>query len=231
VGHQRYFEDESTASSRSERLYWDYEVFLKKCESRLASVVGGDGAIYAVRAGLFAPLRDDDINDFVNPLGIVLRGYRGVFEPEAVCYERAAASFEGEFRRKIRIVTRSLRGLLRVPGVLNPRRVGWFAYEILFHKLLRWFIPYFLILFFAANLALLGRGLPYLFLLGAQVALYGLAALGATKKLLAHKIFYVPYYFCLVNLAALFGTGGVFLGRTYTTWQPERSRQTAGRRG
>lgn len=229
VGHQRYSDDHGSAASRSESLYWSYEIYLKQCESRLGSVVGGDGAIYAIRAALFTPLRDDDINDFVNPLQIVWQGYRGVFDPEAVCYERAASSFHGEFRRKIRIVNRSVRGLFRVPGVLNPLRVGWFAYEILFHKLLRWFAPYLIVLVFATNLALVGTGNAVLYqaALAAQLVFYALALCGLNRQLQAYRCVYLPYYFCLVNAAALAGTLSALLGRTYTTWKPERADSAA----
>lgn len=225
VGHQRYLDAAGSAVSRAEQLYWAYEVFLKKCESRLGSVVGGDGAIYAIRAELFSPLEADDINDFVNPLQIVARGYRGVFDEEAFCHEHTASSFQGEFRRKTRIVNRSLRGLLRVPAVLNPLRVGWFAYQITFHKLLRWFVPYFLISLFLGTAALAGRGegSMYAALLGAQLVFYGAAAGRAWTPWGRSKVFYIPYYFCLVNLAAFRGTLSVLGGHRYVTWTPDRA--------
>ena len=110
VGHQRYSRG-TGAAARSESAYWTYEVKLKVWESRLSSVVGGDGAIMAIRRELFTPLRNDDINDFLIPLRIVVAGYRGVFDAEAFCYEDAAPDFAGEFKRKVRIVNRSFRAL------------------------------------------------------------------------------------------------------------------------
>ena len=68
----------------SENTYWDFELKLKSWESRLSSVVGGDGAIMAIRRELFSPLKPDDINDFVLPLRMVAAGYRGRFEPLAM---------------------------------------------------------------------------------------------------------------------------------------------------
>ena len=41
-----------------------YELAIKAMESRLHSVVGGDGAIYAIRSKLWEPLQQRDINDF-----------------------------------------------------------------------------------------------------------------------------------------------------------------------
>jgi cellulose synthase/poly-beta-1,6-N-acetylglucosamine synthase-like glycosyltransferase len=145
VGEQRYAENGLTVA-QSEATYERYEALIKEHESRVGSVVGGDGAIYAIRANLFRPLRADDISDLVNPLQIVVQGYRGVFEREAFCYENAAADYRGEFRRKARIVNRSLLGVMRHAQALNPARVGWFAYQLLLHKVVRWLVPFILLL-------------------------------------------------------------------------------------
>ena len=101
VGHAKYLKRNNSAA-RSENTYWRYETFIKNMESKLHSIVGGDGAIYAIRRQLYEPLQHTDINDFVNPLQIILKGYRGVFEPEAICWEETSGSFRKEFNRKIR---------------------------------------------------------------------------------------------------------------------------------
>jgi cellulose synthase/poly-beta-1,6-N-acetylglucosamine synthase-like glycosyltransferase len=222
AGHQRYLAAEGAAGA-SESLYWRYETWVKRLESRAGSVVGGDGAIMAIRAGLFEPLREDDINDFLLPLRIVARGYRGVFDPEAVCYGRTADSFRGEFRRKVRIVNRSFRALFRVPQVLNPFRVGVFAFQVLFHKLLRWFVPFFLLALAAAHvgLAIADDGL-FRWALPVHAAFYGLAALHAVPFARRWRLVYVPYYFCVVNAAAGLGILTCLLGLRFSTWKPER---------
>ncbi|MGB7328757.1 MAG: glycosyltransferase family 2 protein, partial [Rubripirellula sp.] len=122
VGRQSYTNINSS-SSDSENIYWSIELMMKAWESRLSSVVGADGAIYALRSELFEPLSAEDINDFLLPLKVVAKGYRGVFDPEAVCFEDAAPDFSGEFRRKRRIVNRSMRAVLKVREAMNPFRV------------------------------------------------------------------------------------------------------------
>ncbi len=223
VGHQRYSDDEGEVSF-AERLYWGLEVLVKSGETRVGSVVGGDGAIYAARARLFEPLRDDDLSDFVNPLQIVARGYRGVFEPDAVCLEDVASTYEGEFRRKTRIVNRALRAVLRVPAALNPLKVGFFSAQLVAHKLLRWFVPHFLLLLMACTVGLLIGGARGLIVVAfwAQVTFYALAALKFVPGLGASKLIYVPYYFCLANWASFIGTTRALGGRTVAVWQPER---------
>src|SRR5580765_906212 len=118
VGNARYYESGMESSSaKSESLYWKLEAYLKAKESSFASVVGGDGAIYAIRQELFTPLHATDINDFLNPLQIIACGYNGVYEPDAICYEEAAKSFTLEYQRKVRIISRSLNALRRIPAV------------------------------------------------------------------------------------------------------------------
>src|SRR5229473_6759201 len=158
VGNARYAEGaEQSSSAASEGLYWKLETWLKERESQLGSVVGGDGAIYAIRRELFTPLLPTDINDLLNPLQIIVQGYRGVYDSSAVCHEHAGDSFEKEFRRKVRIVSRSLNAVCRAPRVLLPwtQPRHWFA--LVSHKVLRWFVPVFLISIFVANLFLWGR--------------------------------------------------------------------------
>src|SRR5690606_22746592 len=140
VGAALYTDGDAGASARNENLYWRYEIAIKTMESRLHSVVGGDGAIYAIRTALWEPLQQRDINDFVNPLQIIAKGYRGVFDPEAKCFEETAGSFDKEIARKERIVNRSIRGLMRVRELLNPLHFGVFTLEVISHKLLRWLI-------------------------------------------------------------------------------------------
>ncbi|MGE3999267.1 MAG: glycosyltransferase family 2 protein, partial [Planctomycetaceae bacterium] len=141
VGHQRYYDDASI-SSTSESLYWRYETAIKVLESRVGSVVCGDGAIMAIRSELFEPLSADDINDLALPLKIVIRGYRGVFDPEAICYEHTAADMAAEFRRRVRIVNRSFRAVYRNWKALSPIHVGWFAVQLFLHKVVRWFVSF-----------------------------------------------------------------------------------------
>jgi len=222
VGHQRYVEEENAASV-SESLYWRYETWLKIHESEIGSVVCGDGAIYAIRRELFEPLKEDDINDFTIPLKIVIRGYRGIFDREAVCYEHTAADFGGEFRRKARIVNRSFRAVVRNPSVLNPLRVGLFSYQLSVHKLIRWFVPLFMVLMLAANvgLALMGNRLYELILLF-HLGFYLLALLRAVPALRDLKPIYIANYFCVVNAAAGLGLLNFLFGKSVSVWNPER---------
>jgi cellulose synthase/poly-beta-1,6-N-acetylglucosamine synthase-like glycosyltransferase len=231
VGNARYTERAGLApSAESEGLYWKLETWLKQKESGFGSVVGGDGAIYAIRRELFAPLRATDINDLLNPLQIIARGYRGVYEPSAVCYEEAGDSFEKEFRRKVRIVSRSLNAVRRAPVVLLPwtQFRHWFC--LVSHKLLRWFASVFLLTMFVSSL-LLWQSWIYRLAAILQLSFYVLAAaawaIGSRRS--ASKLLYLPYYFCLVNLASLVGIVEFLSGSLSPTWQTVRQESPATR--
>jgi len=225
TGDARYINKNSIAG-KTEDVYWSYERFLKKKESLINSMVGGDGAIYAIRKELYTPLKETDINDFVNPLQIVLKGYRNIYEPQAICYESPTTKFELEFARKVRIVNRSLNGLLRIKEVLNPFKTGFFAIEVISHKLLRWLIPFFLILTFFSNLYLTFNSYQiYKLTFILQSLVYLLALVGYSFKRPSSfnfKFLYIPYYFVLVNLASLIGVIKTLKREVIVTWEPIR---------
>lgn len=228
VGHARYLESQQTAAGSSESTYWNFELKIKEWESAFSSVVGGDGALYAIRSHLYEPLQESDINDFVNPLQIVAKGYRGIFDPEAWCSERPAGQFNKEFSRKVRIANRSLNGLLRVKETCNPLKSGRFAWQIASHKLFRWFSPYILLLNFLAMLAVEPNQGSGPWALGCA-ALYGTFALLALsgwwqdKRGRCRTLFYMPYYFALMNVASAIGVLLRVRGEVITTWETVRT--------
>lgn len=224
VGESTYSEAEGGAD-KDESLYWRYEVAIKRLESAIGSVVGGDGAIYSIRKALYRPMRADALSDFVNPLQIVQSGHRCVYEPQAISIEKAAGDFDREFRRKVRIVNRAWRAMMSLKTLLNPGRYGFFAFEIFSHKLLRWLVPLFLAVCLLANAALLGLHPFYIATFAVQLILYGLAALGHLLRRRSNlpRVMAVPYYFVMVNLASARGILEAYLGRTYTTWTTARA--------
>lgn len=228
VGAALYTDGSSGASAQNENLYWRYELAIKIMESRLHSVVGGDGAIYAIRTELWEPLQQQDINDFVNPLQIIAKGYRGIFEPDAKSFEETAGEFSREIARKERIVNRSIRGLMRVKEVMNPAKTGIFAWQVISHKLLRWLIAMFLALAFVGSVMLATQGLIFFQIVGlgglALLLLAGKGHLSVDKNSLPVWIS-MPYYFVMVNLYSLKGIVRAMRGETQVIWSSARSVQ------
>jgi cellulose synthase/poly-beta-1,6-N-acetylglucosamine synthase-like glycosyltransferase len=225
IGESRYLIGEQDPSTESENTYWSYELAIKRLESRLGSVVGGDGAIYAIRAALYRPMAAGDLSDFVNPLQIIAQGRRVIYEPRAISFEGGAEGYSAEYRRKVRIVNRAWRATWKMRALLNPFRAGWFATEFWSHKVLRWLVPWLLLIVLLANLVLAPAGTLYGLLLVAQLVCYALALLGWLRVRAGRepgRLAGIPYYFCLVNLASLVALVQVFAGRQYTTWNSSR---------
>jgi cellulose synthase/poly-beta-1,6-N-acetylglucosamine synthase-like glycosyltransferase len=227
TGDSRYDQLDASYVGKSEDTYWDYERFLKIKESALGSMVGADGAIFAIRKRLFRPLKAEDINDFVIPLQIVSQGFRCVFEPEAVCYESAVVHFEGEFRRKVRIANRCWNGLFRVKQLLNPFRYGWFSLQLISHKLLRWLTPVFLMSLLASSVFLASENwmcAVYAGVVIGQLVLYalGMLGLGLERLQIQSRWLSLACYFTLMNVASVVGMLKYIRGQKINIWEPER---------
>ena len=229
TGESRYVIEKGDFSTQSENAYWRYELLLKRLESQLGSLVGGDGAIYAIRRELYVELDPADLSDFVNPLQIVRQGFRNVYEPQAISYEGGAEGFTAEFRRKVRIVNRACRAAWKMRTLLNPVRYGMFALQFISHKVLRWLAPVFLVLLFVSNALLAAGSIFFGITLGLQVAFYALALIGwrTSAQRQQSLVFYIPYYFCSVNAASLFGIIEALRGRRYTVWSSSRREESS----
>jgi cellulose synthase/poly-beta-1,6-N-acetylglucosamine synthase-like glycosyltransferase len=191
---------ESTDGANREGLYWRYELWQRESESALGSITAGNGAIYAVRRSDY--LRGDDArigHDFGLPFRLVQRKRRAVYEPEAVAWEKPARDAEDEYRRKVRMMTRSWRPLL--DGSLVRTGDALYLVELLSHRVLRY-----------------GSGILHLVLLGSSAALvdegpvYAVAFVGqlgplvlayAGRRRLAVPGAALAYYYLLTTAATV----------------------------
>ncbi len=206
-----------------EGLYYKYERFIQLQESALGSTVTVDGGMYAIRKDLFRPLPADTIlDDFIIGMNVALAGRRVIYDPSAVATENATVDVRQEFRRKVRIVAG---GLPRagpghgVPGAGHPQLL----WSYVSHKLLRWLVPWFLLVIFACSLALAWqRGLEWVdaTILILQLVFYGCALIGATRPNARWPaVIGVPFYFCMVNAAAWLGSLRGIAGIERVTWR------------
>jgi cellulose synthase/poly-beta-1,6-N-acetylglucosamine synthase-like glycosyltransferase len=219
TGEARYLQGNRSTADVSERAYWNYEIWIKRLETSVGSMVGGDGAIYAIRRSLWQSLPEDAINDFLNPLQIVAAGWRGVYEPKAICYEETASGIRREWKRRVRIVSRSWRAVFQAPGVLNPFKVGFFAFCLISHKVLRWFSGLFLLGMVIAAPIVLPAPPPIGPAMTIAAGLF-LALIFVADR--ARQAAGFVFYFTAINAASLTGIFKGSIGRVSGVWTTPR---------
>jgi Glycosyltransferases, probably involved in cell wall biogenesis len=168
--------DPMTHSAAHVGLYWRYEKWIRKSESRLASTVGVTGALYAIRREDWVPLPEDAIlDDFEVPMRIVRGGQRVVFESRALAFDELQGDSSGERKRKVRTLTGNFQVFRRMPWLFVPwQNPVWF--QFLSHKVFRLLVPYALVLALASAAA---DSSPWMRLVAAiQGVFYGVAVSG-----------------------------------------------------
>ncbi len=223
-GRKIYRDTRSMATAKAERLYWKLEEYLKRCESMSGSVAGADGAIYAIRKKLYVPFDEMLIDDLLISLNVFEQGYRLISDPEALAFESAATFAGEEYSRKNRIVALAIKTLVRHHRFLDPSKTGLMAWRIWSHKVIRWMVPFFLIISAISLISLATQG-KYLWFGAAALTLVIAAAIGASLEMRGRKsrLFSLPFYFFLVNTAALIGWMKYLTGRVETTWNKAES--------
>lgn len=227
AGDQRYVKGGvEDGLAQGERGYWDLDRALKIAESAAGNVVSATGAIYAIRRQLFRPVISGVTDDFITSVAVVAQGRRLVFAPDAVAFEPPARSGGDEFGRKVRIMTRGLRGIIAARALLDPRRHGFYAVQLAWHKVVRRLVVFPLIGLFASSLALAGRGPLYALATLAQLGGYGLGVAGLLSRgrpAGRSRVLAFPAYFMLVNAAALKAVVDIARGRRIDRWDPVRA--------
>jgi cellulose synthase/poly-beta-1,6-N-acetylglucosamine synthase-like glycosyltransferase len=207
----------------ADSLYWKYETFLKSCEGRLGALLGANGAIYAIRKGLYAPIPAETIvDDFVIPLLARMRtGASIVYDERAIAREETPPDMASEFHRRSRIGAGGYQSIGMLWKLLDPRQ-GWVAFAFLSHKILRWSCPFFLLGLLASNIALVVQGEPpFGYFLAAQVGFYlaslASACLPAGNQLL--KPLRIAAMFTGMNAALLVGFFRWLFGLQKGSWR------------
>lgn len=222
----------ASALGASASLYWKYEDFIKRQETRLGSSTGAAGEVFAIRRALFEPPPPDIINDdFYIAACIVRRGYRNVYAPRARSMEPAAASAKDDSIRRARIVAGRYQALAHARRLLAWKQplVLW---QMLSHKFLRPLVPLAMLGALLANIVAIlnphqpaglpALGAPYGWaLLGGQTAFYLAALTGRYWQ--PHgpvgRALYLPTFLVNSNLAAVVGLVRYLTARQDVLWE------------
>ena len=192
----------NAGGTNQEGLYWRYEMAMRAFESRLASVTGGNGAIYATRRTDYLVVDPIMGHDLSFPFNMVKRGRRAVYVPGARATEKMVPTIEGEFARKRRMMSHTWPIVLR-GGLLSFR--GYpprYAFMVFSHRVLRYATPFLHLLALALNAVLLGDGWVYVATFALQLAVIA-AALAA--PLVHARPLLVARYYVLTNASIVAG--------------------------
>ncbi len=224
AGKLVYVDHSSSTVGQAAKSYWSYETLLKVSESKACSLIGVSGCIYAVRRSAYQPMYPEACSDFLIATVVYKQGMRTIYEPNAVCREETNQHSKKEMRMRVRVISQTFTDLWRNREMLNPFRGGFFAVELISHKLLRYSVPLFLITVFVSSGFLSFASLFFFAVFAAQVAFYltAFVALMLERNGIRAGILSIPLYFMLTNIASIAGFFQFLRGERYASWEPIR---------
>jgi hypothetical protein len=204
-----------------EQSYVDLEMWIRRSESRIGSLVTASGSFFAARRGVCEVWDVEQTSDFFVPLNAVRQGLRAVVDPKSVGRYGLVRSEPDELKRKVRTIVNGLQVFFTHADLLNPFRYGLFSWQLISHKLCRWFIaPAILVLLISNCFLWTGSGL-YRMCLFLQCSLYGAGLLALTAHGFSEwKPIKLAGYFLLGNAATLMAWFYFLSGEKFVSWQP-----------
>ena len=218
------------AANPGEGRYVGYEMWVRRLETRAGGIVGASGCFYAIRADLHRTRLPEGLSrDFAAALVTRRAGYRAVSVDEAVCLVPRTASLRGEYRRKVRTMTRGMQTLAHLRRLLDPVRHGRFAWMLFSHKLCRWAVPWAAALAFAAVLVLAPSEVWARVVAALGIAGLTLAAIGIMwpENRSLPRLLALPTYAVMGNAAALHASLRALFGARNAVWEPTRREPAA----
>ena len=204
-----------------ESLYVWYEMWLRRLETRVNSLVGLSGSFFAARKDVCLDFSPNMQSDFRTVLTSIKRGLRSISDPQAIGYYLNVSDEKQEFNRKVRTVVRGLTVFFQHIELLNVFRYGFFSYQMFCHKLLRWFVPFFIVTAFVTNALLAVGSLDYSILFIFQCLFYSIAAWWQFNPRKTSNLFFkIPHYFLTVNAAIAVAWWHYLWGRRVVMWNP-----------
>jgi cellulose synthase/poly-beta-1,6-N-acetylglucosamine synthase-like glycosyltransferase len=217
--------------TRQENFYSRFEAALKRAEGDLWGAMPGPyGGCYAIRRELFPHIPENTlVDDLFVGLTVLHKDFASVNIPEAIVYEDTQAGMAAQFRRRIRIAAGSFQNLFRFGPFPSRKSSVYFAFFS--HKVLRWFTPLLLILFFMTTVILSERSDFYFWLTAIQLIFIILSALDLVLDRYGRKIRYQRYItqFLLMNAALAAGFVKAVRGIKNGVWEPTKRVHDDGR--
>jgi cellulose synthase/poly-beta-1,6-N-acetylglucosamine synthase-like glycosyltransferase len=206
----------------SQREYIDYEMDIRRKESRLNSLVSVSGSFFAVRKNLFRDYGTGQADDFALPLMVYRQGYKVIHRDDLIGYVPMVKSAEAEIKRRTRIIAAGIRTVFANASLLNPFRYPVFAWQLWSHKVLKWFLPLFLFLSIVFAVILYDQGIVYRIIVWLMVAgaFFAVAGFGLKGRTAIFKPFSTANFFLLSMIAVLLAWIRVASGSGGASWEP-----------
>lgn len=224
AGKLIYVDDFDSGVGKGAKGYWNYETFLKRAESRACSLIGASGCLYAVRKSAYKPMYAEACSDFLIATVLYEQGLRTVYEPTAVCTEETNRRADKEMQMRVRVISQTFTDLWRNRRMLNPFRAGFYAVQLVSHKIFRYAAPFFLLAVFFSSALLEFSSVFFAVVFWLQIVFYALALIGFALEKIGKSfgVATMPLYFVLANLASCVGFYKFLRGERYARWEPIR---------
>jgi len=219
VSGELLLEENGNVSSAQLGLYWRYEKMIRKAESKLHSVPGVTGALYAIYRCDYPQLNENTLlDDFEVPIAIIRKGKRVIFEPSAIAYDKVSESLAVEKKRKIRTIMGNYQSFGRNPWLFSPRLNPIF-WQFISHKVCRLIVPYCLLMMLFIPLFIGGPVYQGVFLL--QIIFYSVAFLSKSIKSsgLLSKILSFSHVFLMMQVTVVIALYKYCVGQADAKWE------------
>jgi len=206
-----------------EGLYLKYEMWLRRLESRVNTVVGLTGAFFGVRRHLCDEWDVRTTSDMTAALDCIRHGYVAISDPDVVCYYSDIKDERREYGRKVRSTVRGWTAVFRRREVLNPLVYRLAAFQLWSHKVARWLVPWFLLSLLVSSMLLWQEHWAYRTLFAAQLFFYAAALVGLVwRRSRRLAVMRILAYFVMVNTAIAHATVAGLCGFHFNVWEPSK---------
>lgn len=224
AGEKRIITEKGSGGTVAEGFYWKYESKLRQWDSKIFSVIGAAGELYAIRRELVQTIPPDTVcEDLLITMRVIANGKRVVYEPLAYGTEKMSETVVDEWKRKVRIAAGSIQFLGRIKVLNFFINQPFAAFQFMSRKLFRWLIvPYSLIgLLLTGSLQIFQTDDRWILIICiAQFFFYCWAVAGwfFSRYRGLPGVFFFPFYFVMANAAIIAGTSQYIMGKSFVLW-------------
>jgi len=219
----KIYSDDGTVEG--EGLYVRYEMWLRQLEGRFNTLVGLSGSFFSARRIVCMRWDIEVCSDFGVALNCASLGLKAISDPNVVGYYKNLKDPTREYNRKMRTVLRGMTGLVHRHEVLNFRKFGAFSFQVFSHKVMRWAVPW-LMLICGILSAFLAREDGSLFhvlsLIAFLITLLSPLLVRNIPRLRSLSVLRFVAFFVESNAAIAHATIKLVLGQRIEVWEPSK---------